>query len=98
MVPLLIENNLIHLCDRILVVDVLPETQIERATKRDNNKAEIIQNIMASQVSREKRLSYADDIIDNNQPLEQNLEKIKKQINELHQIYLKKVEEKQCQN
>ena len=90
MVPLLIENNLIHLCDRILVVDVLPETQIERATKRDNNKAEIIQNIMASQVSREKRLSYADDIIDNNQPLEQNLEKIKKQINELHQIYLKK--------
>ena len=98
MVPLLIENNLIHLCDRILVVDVLPETQIERATKRDNNKAEIIQNIMASQVSREKRLSYADDIIDNNQPLEQNLEKIKKQINELHQIYLKKTEEKQCQN
>ena len=77
MVPLLIENNLIHLCDRILVVDVLPETQIERATKRDNNKAEIIQNIMASQVSREKRLSYADDIIDNNQPLEQNLEKNK---------------------
>lgn len=98
MVPLLIENNLTHLCNRILVVDVLPETQIKRATKRDHNKAEIIQNIMASQVSREKRLSYADDIIDNNQPLEQNLEKIKKQINELHQIYLKKAEEKQCQN
>lgn len=98
MVPLLIENNLIHLCDRILVVDVLPETQIERATKRDNHKAEIIRNIIASQVSREKRLSYADDIIDNNKPLEQSLEKIKMQINELHQIYLKKAEEKQCQN
>ena len=90
MVPLLIENN--------LVVDVLPETQIERATKRDNHKAEIIRNIIASQVSREKRLSYADDIIDNNKPLEQSLEKIKTQINELHQIYLKKAEEKQCQN
>ena len=98
MVPLLIENNLPHLCDRILVVDVQPETQIERAIKRDNNKLEIIQNIMASQVSREKRLSYADDIIDNNQPLEKNLGKIKKQINELHKIYLKKAEEKQCQN
>ncbi|WP_314878953.1 dephospho-CoA kinase [Haemophilus parahaemolyticus] len=98
MVPLLIENNLTHLCNRILVVDVLPETQIERATKRDNHKAEIIRNIIASQVSREKRLSYADDIIDNNKPLEQSLEKIKMQINELHQIYLKKAEEKQCQN
>ena len=53
---------------------------------------------MALQVSREKRLSYADDIIDNNQPLEKNLGKIKKQINELHKIYLKKAEEKQCQN
>ena len=81
-----------------LLVDVQPETQIERAIKRDNNKLEIIQNIMASQVSREKRLSYADDIIDNNQPLEKNLGKIKKQINELHKIYLKKAEEKQCQN
>ena len=98
MVPLLIENNLTHLCDHILVVDVLPEIQIERATKRDNNNAEIIKNIIASQVSREKRLSYADDIIDNNKPLEQSLEKIKMQINELHQIYLKKAEEKQCQN
>ena len=80
------------------MVDVQPETQIERAIKRDNNKLEIIQNIMASQVSREKRLSYAYDIIDNNHPLEKNLGKIKKQINGLHKIYLKKAEEKQCQN
>lgn len=97
MVPLLIENNLTHLCDRILVVDVLPEIQIKRATKRDNNNAEIIKNIVAAQVSREKRLTYADDIIDNNQPLEQNLEKIKKQVNNLHRIYLEKAEKKRCQ-
>lgn len=96
MVPLLIENNLTHLCDHILVVDVLPEIQIERATKRDNNNAEIIKNIIAAQVSREKRLAYADDIIDNNQPLEQNFEKIKKQVNNLHQIYLEKAEKKIC--
>lgn len=97
MVPLLIENNLTHLCDHILVVDVLPEIQIERATKRDNNNAEIIKNIVAAQVSREKRLTYADDIIDNNQPLEQNFEKIKKQVNNLHRIYLEKAEKKRCQ-
>lgn len=97
MVPLLIENNLTLLCDRILVVDVLPEIQLERAAKRDKNKIEIIKNIMNSQVSREERLKYADDIIDNNRPLEQGLSIIENQVKQLHQIYLKKAKEKKCQ-
>nr|WP_314740380.1 dephospho-CoA kinase [uncultured Haemophilus sp.] len=97
MVPLLIENNLTQLCDRILVVDVLPEIQLERATKRDKNKEETIKNIMNSQVSREERLKYADDIIDNNLPLEQGLSLIEKQAIQLHQDYLEKAKEKKCQ-
>lgn len=35
-VPLLVENKLDSLCDRVLVVDVDPQTQISRTAKRDN--------------------------------------------------------------
>lgn len=97
MVPLLIENHLTSLCDRILVIDVLLEIQLERASKRDKNKIEIIRNIINSQVSRDERLKYADDVIDNNLPLEQGLAIIKKQIDQLHQYYLEKSKEKRCQ-
>ncbi|MFD1090717.1 dephospho-CoA kinase [Providencia vermicola] len=64
-VPLLIENNISHLADRVLVVDVTPEEQIQRTIKRDNISLEQVKNILNAQVSREKRLSYADDIITN---------------------------------
>lgn len=87
-VPLLIENKLTEFCDRILVVDVLPEIQLERATKRDQSKTETIRKIMDSQVSREERLSYANDVIENNLPLEQGLPKIRQQVEVLHQQYL----------
>lgn len=100
-VPLLIENKLTQFCDRILVVDVSPEIQLERATKRDKSKIETIKNIMAAQVSREERLSYADDIIKNDLPLEKGLLKIQKQVKALHLHYLtlakQKSEEYQCQ-
>ncbi|MDD0823058.1 dephospho-CoA kinase [Mannheimia sp. AT1] len=87
-VPLLIENKLTEFCDRILVVDVLPEIQLERASKRDKSKIETIKNIMAAQVSREERLSYADDIIENNLPLKQGLVNIQNQVRMLHKQYL----------
>ncbi|MGX2957051.1 dephospho-CoA kinase [Ursidibacter arcticus] len=87
-VPLLIENKLTKECDRVLVVDVSPDIQLERATKRDNSQQEIIKNIMAAQVDRATRLSYADDIIENNLPLAENLVSLTKQVNELHQRYL----------
>ncbi|MGY4674591.1 dephospho-CoA kinase [Ursidibacter arcticus] len=87
-VPLLIENKLTKECDRVLVVDVSPDIQLERATKRDNSQQEIIKNIMAAQVDRATRLSYADDIIENNLPLAENLASLTKQVNELHQRYL----------
>ncbi|GAB1440626.1 dephospho-CoA kinase [Providencia sp.] len=64
-VPLLIENNIQHLADRILVVDVTREEQIERTLKRDNTSIEQIMSILNAQITREKRLSYADDIITN---------------------------------
>ena len=51
--------------DRILVVDVPAEIQIERSIKRDNCSAELIKEIINSQVDRQIRLNHADDIIDN---------------------------------
>ncbi|AUI65371.1 MULTISPECIES: dephospho-CoA kinase [Glaesserella] len=87
-VPLLIENQLTEYCDRVLVIDVLPEIQLERATKRDQSNVETIKNIMASQVSRQTRLSYADDVIENNLSLDENAINLAHQVAKLHHRYL----------
>lgn len=84
-VPLLIENNLISMVNRVLVIDVDEQTQIERACQRDNSSVELIQNIINSQINRQTRLCHADDIIDN-QHL--SLVEIKAKINNLHHKYL----------
>ncbi|WP_380181999.1 dephospho-CoA kinase [Kalamiella sp. sgz302252] len=64
-VPLLVENNLQHLADRVLVVDVDRETQLTRTMARDNISREQAEHILAAQATREARLAVADDIIDN---------------------------------
>lgn len=87
-VPLLIENKLTEFCQRILVVDVSPEIQLERTLKRDKSNLDTIKNIIQSQVSRAERLSYADDIIENNLPLNENLKNIQQQVQKLHADYL----------
>ena len=87
-VPLLIENKLTMLCDRILVVDVKPETQLARASSRDHNNIQQIQAIMNAQVSRKERLKWADDIISNDAKLPENLPHLKQKVLELHQFYL----------
>ena len=94
-VPLLIENKLSEFCDRVLVVDVLPDIQLERAIKRDESKAETIQNIIASQVDRQTRLNYADDVIENNLPLEENAINLAHQVAKLHHRYLNLAKQKE---
>lgn len=64
-IPLLVENNLQHLADRVLVVDVSRETQLARTMARDAISREQAEHILAAQVTREERLAAADDIIDN---------------------------------
>lgn len=87
-VPLLIENQLTTLCDRVLVVDVPMEVQIARTTERDGSALETVKQIIAAQVNRETRLQYADDVIENALPLAQNLVNLKAQVLQLHQRYL----------
>ncbi|KOC88927.1 dephospho-CoA kinase [Winslowiella iniecta] len=64
-VPLLVENNLHTLADRVLVVDVEPSIQLARTMARDNISREQANNILAAQATREARLAVADDVIDN---------------------------------
>lgn len=97
-VPLLIENNLTSFCDRVLVVDVSEDTQIQRATSRDKNDPSLIKQIMANQVSRSVRLAQADDIIENNQDLPQNLDNLRQQVAKLHQQYLAFSQQKLSEN
>ncbi|WP_133408342.1 dephospho-CoA kinase [Parashewanella tropica] len=64
-VPLLFENGLDSLVNRTLVVDITEEQQIKRTTSRDHSNTEIVKNIINSQMSRDDRLSKADDVISN---------------------------------
>lgn len=57
--------------NRVLVVDVPPALQLERASNRDNSPSEQVQAIMDAQPSREQRLSGADDVILNDGDIEQ---------------------------
>jgi len=89
--PLLIENNLSSLVNRILVIDVKESTQIARTTHRDRNSREQVQAIMNSQVSRQARQAHADDLLNNDDCSVINL---KKSIIQLHQTYVLTAEQK----
>lgn len=64
-VPLLVENNLQHLANRVLVVDIDRDTQLTRTIARDGISREQAEHILAAQATREQRLAVADDIIYN---------------------------------
>ncbi|MRS90726.1 dephospho-CoA kinase [Enterobacteriaceae bacterium RIT714] len=64
-VPLLVENQLQYKANRILVVDVSRETQLQRTMLRDKVSRQQAEQILAAQATREARLAVADDVIDN---------------------------------
>lgn len=84
-VPLLVENRLTGLADRVLVIDVDEATQIERTCRRDGVNREQAQAILASQASRSERLAMADDVLDNQSG---TTETIRERILALHETYL----------
>ncbi len=83
-IPLLIEANRKDFVDRILVIDCPIETQKKRVSQRDKLTSAQISSIISSQVSRELRLSYANDVIDNSNSTNLLAEQVKK----LHNQYL----------
>ena len=83
-IPLMAENNLQSLVDKVIVVDVDEEIQIERTLLRDKVSTEQVKAIIKSQVNRQERLAIADYVIKNNT----RNHNILPQIAELHQIFM----------
>ena len=85
--PLLIEGaeaGLANLCQRILVIDVAEDTQLARASLRDDQSMTKIKAIMANQLDRATRNRHADDVIVN----ESDVAALHEQLSPLHQTYL----------
>ena len=82
--PLLLETNQKDFCNKVLVVDVPVETQIERTLKRDDVSLDQVQSIIKAQISRDKRLELADEVIVN----DKSLEDLQLAVSKLHQQFI----------
>ncbi|MGL4787534.1 dephospho-CoA kinase [Cetobacterium sp.] len=82
-IPLLFEVNLQRYCDKVMVVDIDLNVQIERIKNRDNIDIPLIKKIISAQMSREERNMKADILIENNGSLEELKQKIEKIIKDI---------------
>ena len=82
-VPLLVETGQVDRFDRVAVVDVPVAVQLARLMARDGGDEAQARAILAAQATREARLAVADDIIDNDGPIERTLARV----DELHGRY-----------
>jgi len=83
-IPLLVEGGRREHLDRVLVVDVPEATQIERLVRRDGVPREQAEAALRSQASREARLAFADDVIENTA----DLVALESRVVRLHEEYL----------
>lgn len=83
-IPLLAEKGGFVGVDRVLLVDVSPEIQMERMQARDGASASQVEEVLAAQATRKQRLAIADDVIENSGPIAALREKVL----ELHRFYL----------
>ncbi|PYE33270.1 dephospho-CoA kinase [Idiomarina fontislapidosi] len=82
--PLLLENGLDALCDRVLVIDVDEDTQLARTQQRDSVSKQQVEAIIAAQIDRPTRLKKADDVVSN----QGDLRDLYQQLDRLHAHYL----------
>mgnify|MGYP000551330465 CR=1 FL=1 len=87
--PLLLETDQHLLVNHVIVVDATEAQQIERTIERDQSNTEQVKAIIAAQMSREERLSKANDIIDNS-GTEADLMPL---VEKLHKAFLKKAQQ-----
>ncbi|MFO1258456.1 MAG: dephospho-CoA kinase [Gammaproteobacteria bacterium] len=86
-IPLLAEtiSKYEPVIDRICVIDLPLNQQVQRAYQREAISPELAEKIIQSQASREKRLKLADDILEN----QGSPETLEQAVQKLHQQYLK---------
>lgn len=83
-IPLLLETGSARDFDRVLLVDVSPETQRRRLMARDGLDSAAAERMLAAQATREARRAVAHDIIDN----EGDAAALAPQVEALHRQYL----------
>ncbi|PPE74663.1 dephospho-CoA kinase [Solimonas fluminis] len=83
-VAILVESGMRELVDRVLVVDVAPETQLARLQDRDRINEDLAQRMLQAQASRRERLAAAHDVIANTG----SMAAAKAAVEELHAYYL----------
>lgn len=83
--PLLLESSQHQLTHRILLIDAPEQLQQQRTELRDQVPASQVQAIIAAQMARGERQSRAHDVVINDGPLDA----LHRQLDELHQQYLR---------
>jgi dephospho-CoA kinase len=90
-IPLLVENKLQNMVNRVLVIDVDETIQLARAVGRDKPSTEqqqsteaTIKSIMQNQCSRQQRLAVADDVVNNSN----EIANLQSQVDHLHAQYV----------
>ncbi|WP_116368607.1 dephospho-CoA kinase [Parahaliea mediterranea] len=68
--PLLLEGSQALLVDKVVVVDVPVEVQVQRTMARDSNDEAQVRRIIAAQMDRDARRAKADFVVDNSGTLE----------------------------
>ncbi len=84
-IPLLVESGRRDHVDRVLVVDVPEATQVERLMRRDASTREQAEAALRAQATRDARLAFADDVIENTG----DLAALEARVAELHRDYLR---------
>ena len=75
-IPLLFESKLQHLVDKVLVVTVSPEVQLQRLMTRNNFSEEEAKARIASQLPSKEKEEGADAVIYNNGTIEQSKQQL----------------------
>lgn len=81
--PLLLESGQDQLVDRVLVIDVPEALQLERTLSRDGGSEDTVRAIMDAQLSRQRRLARATDVIVNDGDLAQ----LNRAVDQQHEHY-----------
>jgi len=94
-IPLLVESHWQEDVDRVLLVDIEAQSQLKRLHLRDQISNSEAQSIIDSQCSQAQRLAVADDVINNDKPIDC----LQKTVSELDQKYreLAKLPSTYCQ-
>lgn len=85
--PLLIEYNILYLVNKVIVIKLDEDKQIQRLISRDCISKEYAINKIKSQLPLKEKLNYADYIIDNNYSIENTYKQIEDILKELEENY-----------